>query len=105
MAEQPGKESHGVEAALEAMSKEELAQALTEAMQRAQEITSSTQLLVTHLKVLCYKNGGTLSYTIDEFKAASKQDYAFHVAYETENEKEVCFLRLLPREQTTNSAK
>lgn len=89
---------------LESMSREELAQALRESIQRSEEIESSSKLLVTHLKVLCYKNGGTLSYTREEFDAAAKQDHAFDVGYGADSGKEVCILRLLPREKKADSA-
>lgn len=99
MNETSGQEAQvNLDAALESMSKEEMAQALREAMQHAEEITSGSKLLATHLKVLCYKNGGTLSYTKDEFDAAAKEDHAFNVEYATDDGKEVCILRLLPRQ-------
>lgn len=88
-----------LDAALESMSKEEIALALTESIQRTEEITSSSKLLLTHLKVLCYKNGGTLTYTKEEFDAAAKEDSAFDMEYRMEDGKEVCVLRLLPREK------
>ena len=84
---------------LETMSREEIVQILTELMKHSEESEDGAKLLATHLKVLCYKNGGTLTYTKDEFDAASKDNRAFSINYEADNEKEICLLRLLPRQK------
>lgn len=88
-----------VDTASESMSKDELVQALKESLKCNEEITAGQKLLATHLKVLCYKNGGTLTYTKDEFDAAAKEDHALNMDYEVVDGKEVCELRLHPREK------
>ncbi|WP_005031372.1 hypothetical protein [Holophaga foetida] len=87
-------------AAMDSMSREELVKVVKEAIARADEVENSSMLLATHLKVLCHKNGGTLTYTKDDFEAAAKEDQAFDVEYGTENKKETCFLRLSQREKS-----
>lgn len=83
--------------ALETMSREEIVGILTELMKHSEETENGSKLLATHLKVLCYKNGGTLTYTKDEFDAAAKDNRVFSVNYEADNEKEICILRLQRR--------
>ncbi|TGE38381.1 hypothetical protein E4K67_10545 [Desulfosporosinus fructosivorans] len=84
---------------LETMSREEIVQILTELMKHSEEIENGSKLLATHLKVLCYKNGGSLTYTKDEFDAAAKDNRVFSVNYEADNVQEICLLRLQPRQK------
>lgn len=86
-------------AAMEKMSRDELVKVVKEAVSRTEELEQSSTLLATHLKVLCHKNGGTMTYTKEEFDAAAKDNLAFNVEYGTENGKEACFLKLAGREK------
>jgi len=86
-------------AAMKSMSREDLEKVVKEAVGHAEELESSSTLLATHLKVLCHKNGGSLSYTKDDFEAAAKDDMTFQVEYGTQDQKETCFLKLAPRDK------
>lgn len=85
-------------AAVNSMSREELVKVVKEAVSRAEELEHSSTLLATHLKVLCHKSGGSLTYTKEEFEIAAKEDQTFEVEYGTKDGKEACFLTLTPRE-------
>lgn len=88
---------------LEKMSREEIIQALKESIKHIEEQESGSKLLATHLKVFCYKNGGTITYTKEEFDAAAKQDHEFSVDYGADNGKEVCILKLTHRPKIDDS--
>lgn len=92
-----------LQSVLEKMSREEIVQTLKESIKHFEEIESGSKLLATHLKVLCFKNGGTITYTKEEFDAASKQDNVFSVDYGEENGKEVCILKLTNRPKIDDS--
>lgn len=91
-------ERTGFDAQLELMSREELVLALKELTKRAEEISSGARLLMTHLKVLCHKNGGKLTYTKEEYEATVKAEPDLGETYGVEDGKEVCIVRI----QTSN---
>ena len=91
-------EKTGLDAQLELMSREELILALKDLTKKAEEISSGARLLMTHLKVLCHKNGGKLTYTKDEYEATVKAEPELGETYGIEDGKEVCIVRI----QTSN---
>jgi hypothetical protein len=91
-------EKTSLDAQLELMSREELVLAIKELTKRAEEISSGARLLMTHLKVLCHKNGGKLTYTKDEYEATIKAEPDLGETYGIEDGKEVCIVRV----QTSN---
>jgi len=86
--------------AMQSMSREDLEKVVKEAVARAEELEGQNTMFATHIKVLCHKNGGVLTYTKDEFEAAAKDNQTFQMEYGTENGKETCFLKLVSREKS-----
>jgi len=85
---------------LDNLSRAETIKILKEAIAHADDLENNSKLMVTHLKVLCHKSGGTLTYTKDEFDAAAKNDFAFNAEYGVKDGKEVCILKLTPRDSS-----
>ena len=88
-----------LDASLEKLSKEELLQALKNTIKQSDEVTSGAKFLMNHIKVLCHRNGGTITYTKDEFDAAAKEDPDLTENYGLDGKKEICILKLVPREK------
>lgn len=86
-------EKQGLDA-LQAMGREELILAVQESMRKCEEISSGARLLMTHLKVLCHKNGGNITYTKEEYDATVKADPDLGETYSMEDGKEVCTVRI-----------
>ena len=87
-----------VDAQLEALTHEELLQAMKESIKKCDELAVGVRSLMNHMKVLCHRAGGTIFYTKDEFDAAAKADPDLEEEYGMEGKTEVCFLRAVPRE-------
>lgn len=98
-AESTHEEKNGLDAQLELMSREELILAVKELTRKAEEISSGARLLMTHLKVLCHKNGGSISYSKDEYDATAKEEPDLGETYGVEDGKEVCIVCIQPKKQ------
>ena len=94
-----------VDARLEAMTREELLAAFKEKIVESDEIAVGARALMNHLKVLCHRNGGTLTYTKAEFDAAAKDDPDLAEKYAMEGKKEICILTTMPKEKADPAAK
>ena len=85
---------------LDNLSRAETIKILKEAIAHADDLENNSKLLVTHLKVLCHKSGGEMTYTKEEYDAAAKDDFAFTAEYGVENNKQVCIMKLAPRDDS-----
>jgi hypothetical protein len=92
-------QAKALDASLEKLSKEELLQALKDTIKQSDEMVSGAKFLMNHIKVLCHRNGGTITYTKAEFDAAAKEDPDLTENYGMDGEKEICILKVVPREK------
>lgn len=88
----------GLDLQLEQMSREELILAMKGLTQQAEEISSGARLLMTHLKVLCHKNGGSVTYTKEEYEATARAEPDLGETYAVQDGEEVCIVRIQTRE-------
>ena len=91
--------TEGLQATLELMGREELVLAVKESMRKCEELSTGARLLMTHLKVLCHKNGGSVSYTKEEYEATVKDDPDLGESYSVEDGKEVCTVKIRSKDQ------
>jgi len=81
------------------LSKEELLEVLKNTIKQCDEVKAGAKFLMSHIKVLCHKSGGKLTYSKEEFDKAAKEDPDLIEDYEMDGQIEVCVLKLVPREK------
>ncbi len=94
-----------MEAALNGMSKKELIEIVMSATAQSEWSMENARRIITHLKVLCHRAGGTLKYTKAEFEKAAADDPQYKEDYVQEDGQEVCLLQVVTKSEESKEDK